>query len=119
VFKDKIFYNNSKENNMRGNKGIKIFAVIIAISVIGQALGLWNTTDDENNIIKFIELDGEQHYKPVDYFGGLEKFNKVVINDNIKNKWCLDNGYELLRINISKCTTDKSFINLYDFHLLN
>lgn len=75
--------------------------------------------DDENNIIKFIELDGEQHYKPVDYFGGLEKFNKVVINDNIKNKWCLDNGYELLRINISKCTTDKSFINLYDFHLLN
>lgn len=42
--------------------------------------------DDENNIIKFIELDGEQHYKPVDYFGGLEKFYKVVINDNIKNK---------------------------------
>ena len=45
MFKDKIFYNNNKENNMRGNKGIKIFAVIIAISVIGQALGLWNTTD--------------------------------------------------------------------------
>lgn len=35
---------------MRGNKGLKILTVIIAISVIGQALGLWNTTDDENNI---------------------------------------------------------------------
>lgn len=75
--------------------------------------------NDDGDIIKFIELDGVQHYKPVAYFGGVEKFNKVVINDGVKNDWCLKNGYELVRINISNCTTDKSFINLYDAYLLN
>lgn len=45
-----------------------------------------------------IEYDGKQHYEPIDYFGGQEEFEKRVINDNIKNEYCKNNGISLLRI---------------------
>lgn len=45
-----------------------------------------------------IEYDGEQHYKPVDYFGGEEYFKYVVKHDNIKTNYCKDNNIKLLRI---------------------
>lgn len=45
-----------------------------------------------------IEFDGEQHYKPVEVFGGEEAFEKQQIKDAIKNKYAKDNGYHLVRI---------------------
>lgn len=50
---------------------------------------------DYNTII---EYDGEQHYRPINYFGGLEEFNKTVIRDKIKTDYCNNKGYTLLRI---------------------
>ena len=46
-----------------------------------------------------IEYDGIQHFKPVEYFGGMESLNKTIKNDSIKNKYCLDNNIKLIRIN--------------------
>ena len=46
----------------------------------------------------FIEYDGEQHFKAVDYFGGKEKFEKQVQYDGLKNKYCKNNNYILIRI---------------------
>lgn len=45
-----------------------------------------------------IEYDGEQHNKSIEYFGGISSFNRLVKHDNIKNKYCVDNGISLLRI---------------------
>lgn len=45
-----------------------------------------------------IEFDGEQHYKPVNKFGGIIEFNKQKIRDNVKNNWCFDNKVKLIRI---------------------
>lgn len=45
-----------------------------------------------------IEYDGIQHYKPIEFFGGIEGFKKRKRNDNIKNKYCKDNNINLLRI---------------------
>jgi len=45
-----------------------------------------------------IEYDGEQHYKPINLFGGRSRFLELRKNDLIKNNWCLDNGITLLRI---------------------
>ena len=45
-----------------------------------------------------IEYDGEQHYKPIDLFGGEEGFEYTKQNDNIKNKYCNDNNIKLIRI---------------------
>lgn len=50
-----------------------------------------------------IEYDGEQHYFPVnfghsDYSKVLEDFKRNQKHDEIKNKYCTDNGINLLRI---------------------
>ena len=45
-----------------------------------------------------IEFDGKQHYQPVDHFGGLESYNRLKINDKIKNDYCEDNYINLIRI---------------------
>ena len=45
-----------------------------------------------------IEYDGIQHYEPIDYFGGKERFEYIQQNDSIKNKYCKDNNITLLRI---------------------
>lgn len=45
-----------------------------------------------------IEYQGEQHYKPVDYFGGEKQFEIQQRNDNIKRKYCKNNNIKLLEI---------------------
>jgi len=45
-----------------------------------------------------IEYDGEQHFKPIDYWGGLDGFKLRQIKDNIKTKYCKNNSINLLRI---------------------
>ena len=45
-----------------------------------------------------VELDGEQHYMPIDFFGGEEYFNKVKKYDSLKNNYAKQMGYTLIRI---------------------
>ncbi len=45
-----------------------------------------------------IEYDGIQHFKPIEKWGGLDRFEKQTFNDKIKNKYCEDNEIKLLRI---------------------
>ena len=50
----------------------------------------------------FIEYDGIQHFKPVELFGGQEYFKKLKENDSLKNIWCKQNNYKLIRIPYNK-----------------
>lgn len=45
-----------------------------------------------------IEYDGEQHYKPIELFGGEKEFIKRKKHDNIKNKYCATNNITLIRV---------------------
>lgn len=45
-----------------------------------------------------IEYDGEQHFRPIEIFGGKEGFDKQITYDNIKNQWCKQNNIKLIRI---------------------
>lgn len=47
-----------------------------------------------------IELDGEQHFKPINFGGSNtnESFEERIIRDNIKNAYCDDNNITLIRI---------------------
>lgn len=45
-----------------------------------------------------IEYNGEQHYKPIPYFGGNKKFNQMKKNDEIKKRFCFKNGIILVTI---------------------
>ena len=51
-----------------------------------------------NQLIELIEFDGEQHFYPIDFFGGEEGFKYLQICDNIKNQYCKNNNIKLLRI---------------------
>jgi hypothetical protein len=42
-----------------------------------------------------IEYQGEQHYHPIPYFGGIKKFEKLKLRDKIKLEFCNDNNIKL------------------------
>lgn len=45
-----------------------------------------------------IEIDGEQHFYPVERFGGEKQFRKSKYNDFLKNKYAFTRGFHLIRI---------------------
>lgn len=45
-----------------------------------------------------IEYDGLQHFKAIDFFGGVEAFNSRVKKDKIKDNYCRSNNIKLLRL---------------------
>jgi ferredoxin-like protein FixX len=45
-----------------------------------------------------VEYDGKQHFEPVSRFGGVEGFNKLKRNDEIKNLYCEKNNIKMIRI---------------------
>lgn len=55
-----------------------------------------------NDLFGLIEYDGYQHFKPVDYFGGIDALIETKRKDEIKNKYCRDNNILLLRIPYTK-----------------
>ena len=52
----------------------------------------------KNSKLYLIEWDGIQHFKPYDYYGGMEKYLDVVHKDSIKNSYCLRKNIPLLRL---------------------
>jgi len=51
-----------------------------------------------DNLNMCIEYDGIQHFKPIEYFGGVENLNYVKKHDKIKTKFCEEKNIKLLRI---------------------
>ena len=49
-----------------------------------------------------IEFDGEQHYRPVDFFGGEASFQKLQAHDQIKTEYCKSHQINLLRISYNE-----------------
>ena len=62
-----------------------------------------------------IEFDGEQHYKPINYFGGEKSFILRQKRDNIKTNYCKSNNINLLRISYKENVENK--LNEYGFRL--
>lgn len=64
-----------------------------------------------------IEYDGEQHFRPVDYFGGSDGFKQRQHNDAIKTKYCEDHNIYLLRIPYFK-NVEEELNNFYSFNIV-
>ena len=58
-----------------------------------------------------IEYDGEQHFKPIQHFGGEHKYKLTQHRDNIKTKYCIDNNIDLLRISYTDINNIKTIIH--------
>lgn len=54
--------------------------------------------DESNHLKGLIECQGEQHYVPVDYFGGQAYFDQLTRNDNKKKDYCKAHNIPLLCI---------------------
>lgn len=57
---------------------------------------------EENYLIEF---DGQQHFFPIEIFGGQEQFEIQKERDMKKNKWCEENHIPLIRIPYTKFNT--------------
>lgn len=66
-----------------------------------------------------IEFQGQQHYYPVNIFGGKEHFEIQKEHDYMKYKYANDNGYNLLLVPymVDSYEKIKNFINSY-FHVM-
>lgn len=51
-----------------------------------------------NDLVALIEYQGEQHYEPIEVFGGEEKYIKTKTNDLIKKKYCEKKNIKLIEI---------------------
>lgn len=60
-----------------------------------------------------IEFDGIQHYEPVEYFGGVERFGQRVENDRAKDEYCLENNINMLRIPYTELGNEWEIIEEY------
>lgn len=59
-----------------------------------------------------IECQGIQHFRPVEQFGGTDSFNEQVARDEVKRKFCEENGIKLLYYNhLSKIQSDYPVIH--------
>ena len=54
-----------------------------------------------------IEYDGIQHFESRSVFGGIDEYIKRKENDEIKNKFCIDNNIKLIRIKYNENIEDK------------
>ena len=54
--------------------------------------------DGCDNLICLIEFQGEQHFKPIEYFGGQKKFELQKMRDKIKKEYCESNNIPFLAI---------------------
>ena len=64
----------------------------------------------DDNVIAFIEYDGNQHYDPFSGFGKpsdyYSNYLDIVDSDNIKNKFAYDNNIRMIRIIYSRNSKD-------------
>lgn len=56
-----------------------------------------------------IEVNGRQHYEPIDYFGGEENFKLQQKRDNIKREYCAQNNIKLIEVPYWMFNKEKEF----------
>ena len=64
----------------------------------------------EHNIC--IEYNGEQHYKPIKFFGGIKNFKLQQKRDKIKEEYCLNNNIKLIKVKYTQRNINK-FLSRY------
>lgn len=60
-----------------------------------------------------IEWDGRQHFKAYNFFKGEEGFERLQKNDQIKNEYCEDNKYNLLRLRYDCQNVEESILDFF------
>lgn len=67
--------------------------------------------DESNEIV--VEIDGAQHFRPVEYFGGTKSFEYVKRHDSIKNDFVVNKGIKIIRIDSSTRDVKDCLVHAY------
>lgn len=62
---------------------------------------------NKEKLVALIEYDGQQHYQPIEYYGGEKAFINRTMNDNLKNIYCDNHNILLIRIGYYDNIQDK------------
>ena len=85
--------------NILEAKKVKYSQQYIFDNLLGDAKPLrfdFALLTEEKKPYVLIEFQGQQHYKPVEYFGGQERFEQQVRYDNKKREYCKKNNLTLI-----------------------
>lgn len=69
--------------------------------------------NDDGSVKELLECQGEQHYSPIDEFGGTTQFSKQIANDNLKRKYAQEHNIPLHEISYKDKQIDKVYEILY------
>lgn len=61
-----------------------------------------------------IEIQGKQHYSPVEKFGGKEAFEEGKLRDSIKKEWCYNRNIKLIYISYRDLYLKDYLTNLFE-----
>lgn len=85
------------------------------VGIGGHNLSYDFLIDDQKLFGKIlIECQGEQHYHPVKFFGGIQRFNQQVVSDSLKKNFAIKNNYTLILISYLDFETVKKRRSLRD-----
>lgn len=84
-----------QENNIFFKEQIKIDGLQGETLALSFDFAILNEFKD---ITCLIEYQGEQHFHPINFFGGDEKYQKQCKYDNLKRQYCLNNHIKLIEI---------------------
>lgn len=63
--------------------------------------------NDDGSIKCLIECQGEQHYQPVDEFGGNNQYKNQIKNDTLKKEYVQEHDIPLIEISYKQKKYDK------------
>lgn len=84
-----------EDNNISFQTQIKIENLYGDKQLLSFDFGIYG---EDKELICYIEYQGEQHFHPVEFFGGDEKFQKQTKYDSLKREYCLKNNIKLVEI---------------------
>lgn len=63
-----------------------------------------------------VEFDGIQHFKPIEFFGGEDEFERLKTNDAIKTEYCRLNNINLIRLpyTLSNEEIEEKILNIWN-----
>lgn len=73
----------------------------------------------QNNITYYIEYNGEQHYRPIERFGGEKAFKKQQQRDSDLRRYCKLHNIQLIEIPFTKNTSNLIENELQQFIKMN
>lgn len=104
------------ENNLNENKLYELLIQNLNTDVVRQKHFKWLKNKKTMSLDFYlpcfniaIEYQGEQHFVPIKYFGGVKKYNENILRDKTKIELCKKNSIKLLHFTFNKKSVPENF----------